>query len=261
MLSNCGHDSRGKYSGDTAGDQTGGEWAIINWYNRPWNYAIWHPNQAVNEKVAALAVAAAKNDLIGYDQSERMTFWNHLKASNYDPAQITVACETDCSCGVLSIVKAVGYLLGMDKLKNVNAGGYTGNERQILVNAGFEAHNETKYLTGESCVPNGAILLNEAHHTAIEVYLSNSAPSGSTTTEGGFNVSTLPTIKKGSKNAYVTSAQSIMCGKNCPCGNIDSDFGNKTDAAVRKWQSCHTADCGSVDGIVGPKTWASLLKD
>lgn len=35
MISNCGHDERGKYSGGKAGDQTRTEWQVINWYNRP----------------------------------------------------------------------------------------------------------------------------------------------------------------------------------------------------------------------------------
>ena len=35
-LSNCGHDENGRYAGGKAGDQTGTEYQIINWYNRPW---------------------------------------------------------------------------------------------------------------------------------------------------------------------------------------------------------------------------------
>lgn len=34
MISNCGHDERGKYSGGKAGDQKGDEWAVIPWYSR-----------------------------------------------------------------------------------------------------------------------------------------------------------------------------------------------------------------------------------
>ena len=43
MISNCGHDERGKYSGGKAGDQTGTEWQVINWYNRPWKCVLRHP--------------------------------------------------------------------------------------------------------------------------------------------------------------------------------------------------------------------------
>jgi len=46
-IANSGHDERGRYSGGKAGDQTGTEWAIINWYNRPWNCVLRHPNQKV----------------------------------------------------------------------------------------------------------------------------------------------------------------------------------------------------------------------
>ena len=106
MISNCGHDENNRYKGGKAGDQTGGEWALIKWYNRPWKCVLRHPDAKVRKMISDMATAAAKNNKIGYDQSERHTFWQHLKASGYDPAGITVACEADwrgCNrqgCGV-----------------------------------------------------------------------------------------------------------------------------------------------------------------
>ena len=35
-ISNCGHDENGRYTGGKAGDQTGTEYQIMNWYSRPW---------------------------------------------------------------------------------------------------------------------------------------------------------------------------------------------------------------------------------
>ena len=35
-ISNCGHDENGKYTGGAAGDQTGTEYQVRAWYNRPW---------------------------------------------------------------------------------------------------------------------------------------------------------------------------------------------------------------------------------
>ena len=75
MISNCGHDERGKYTGGQAGDQTGQEWAVIPWYNRPWNVVLRHNDWEVREKIAELAKKAAENNHIGYDQGERYTFW------------------------------------------------------------------------------------------------------------------------------------------------------------------------------------------
>ena len=176
MISNCGHDEKGKLKGGQAGDQTGGEWAVISWYNRPWNYVFRHPDAKVRSEIARLARAAANNNLIGYDQNQRHTFWQHLKASNYEPSQITIACEADCSAGVLAIVKAVGYLVNNSSLKNVNQDGYTGNQRAILKSAGFEVLTASKYLTSDKYLVAGDILLYEGHHTAIN--LDNGSASG-----------------------------------------------------------------------------------
>ena len=58
MISNCGHDERGKYSGGKAGDQTGTEWQVINWYNRPWKCVLRHPDAATRKLIAQMAKAA-----------------------------------------------------------------------------------------------------------------------------------------------------------------------------------------------------------
>ena len=169
MISNCGHDENNRYKGGKAGDQTGGEWALIKWYNRPWKCVLRHPDAKVRKMISDMATAAAKNNKIGYDQSERYTFWQHLKASGYDPAGITVACEADCSSGVAAIVKAAGYRLGIQKLKDVSIYCYTGNLRAALEAAGFEVLTGSKYLTGDAYLIEGDILLNDSCHTAINV--------------------------------------------------------------------------------------------
>lgn len=169
MISNCGHDETGRYSGGRAGDQTGSEWEIRSWYNRPWNYVFRHPEPEVQNLIAELAEEAAKNDLIGYDQNQRTTFWQQLQASGYRPANIKTACESDCSAGVAAIVKAVGYLTGTKALRNVSKDMYTGSERTILTAAGFEALTADKYLNSDRYLLRGDILLCEGHHTAINL--------------------------------------------------------------------------------------------
>lgn len=146
MISNCGHDENGRYSGGKAGDQTGTEWQVINWYSRPWKCVLRHPNAKVRAMIASMAKAAAVNNKIGYCQSHRGTFWTNLADSNFDPAQITVACEADCSSGVAAIVKGAGYRLGIDALKKVSTACYTGNLRAALKAAGFEVLTENKFM-------------------------------------------------------------------------------------------------------------------
>lgn len=175
MISNCGHDENGRYSGGKAGDQTGTEWRVINWYNRPWKCVLRHPNADVRAMIASMAKAAANNNLIGYDQSQRGTFWTNLADSNYDPAQITVACEADCSSGVAAIVKGAGYRLGIDALKKVSTACYTGNLRATLKAAGFEVLTESKYLTSDAYLFAGDILLNDNAHVATNLTTGSKA--------------------------------------------------------------------------------------
>lgn len=175
MISNCGHDENGRYSGGKAGDQTGTEWRVINWYNRPWKCVLRHPNADVRAMIASMAKAAANNNLIGYDQSQRATFWTNLADSNYDPAQITVACEADCSSGVAAIVKGAGYRLGIDALKKVSTACYTGNLRAALKAAGFEVLTESKYLTSDAYLFAGDILLNDNAHVATNLTTGSKA--------------------------------------------------------------------------------------
>ena len=65
----------------------------------------------------------------------------------------------------------------------------------------------------------------------------------------------LPTLRRGDKNAYVTSWQNYltMCG--FYHGSIDGIFGQKTEEAVKNWQSANGL---KADGIIGQKSWAKL---
>lgn len=179
MLSNCGHDERGKYTGGKAGDQTGTEWAVIPWYSRPWGVMLRHPNRSIGKKIAELAEKSAKNDHIGYDQGDRYTFWQQLKASGYDPSKITVDCEADCSSGVSAIVKATGYIMQDAKLKDVSIYCYTGNLKTALKTAGFDIYTEKEYLSSASALLPGDILLLEGHHVAVNLTAGSNSGVGS----------------------------------------------------------------------------------
>lgn len=169
-ISNCGSDENGAYRGGQAGDQTGKEWRMRSWYNRPWSCVLRYPNQSVALKIALLGIDAALNDKIGYDQSQNRTYLKQLKAVGWEPSRITVACEADCSAGVCANITAAGYLLGIDALKN-HTGTYTGNMRSALKKAGFQVLTDSKYLTGGDYLLPGDILLYDSHHTATNVTL------------------------------------------------------------------------------------------
>lgn len=205
MISNCGHDENNKYHGGKSGDQTGGEWTIRSWYNRPWTCVLRHPNDNVKEKIAEYAKSAAKNDNIGYDQWNRLSFWDELKKVNYDPSKITTKCEADCSSGVAAIVKAVGNTLGIKSLKDISESMYTGNERTLLKKAGFSVYTATKYRTSDQYLLPGDILLYETEdggHTAINL----DAGSKVSDSKDGKN-------QNGSKKSTDEIASEVIAGK------------------------------------------------
>lgn len=187
-ISNCGHDERGRYAGGKAGDQTGTEYQIMNWYSRPWLCVLRFNDTKIATMIADMATKAAQNNLIGYDQgtagnsNDRYSFWRHLKASNYDPAQITVACESDCSASTAAIVKGAGYRLNNARLKAVSIYLTTRNMRAAMKIAGAKVLTDRKYLTSGDYLKAGDILLNDNHHVAIAVTTGAKASTLSTPT-------------------------------------------------------------------------------
>ena len=253
-ISNCGHDENGRYAGGQAGDQTGTEYQIINWYNRPWLCVLRFEDQEVAALIAEMATQAANNNMIGYDQgtvgnsNDRYTFWEQLVANGYDPSKIKKPCETDCSQSTASIVKAVGYRLNKPKLKTVSIYLTTYNMRSAFKTAGAMVLTDSKYLASGACLKPGDILLNDNHHVAIVV--SGDASSNATPAKKNY-------LEKGDTGSEVTTMQKrlIKVGYSCGAAGADGDFGSDTDSALRKFQK----DNGlTVDGQYGPKSKAKL---
>ena len=68
-------------------------------------------------------------------------------------------------------------------------------------------------------------------------------------------------LKRGSHNLTVRLLQELLKLAGFDPGPIDSDFGPKTEDAVKKFQQAHKDFDGKplvVDGIVGIRTWAAL---
>ena len=66
-----------------------------------------------------------------------------------------------------------------------------------------------------------------------------------------------PVLKYGSKGEAVKAWQTFLNQNGYDCGAIDGVFGKRTKQAVIAYQKDHP-ECGEPDGIIGPKTWASL---
>lgn len=250
MISNSGHDENGRLTGGKAGDQSKTEWYIREWYKYPyggWDCVLRHPDKEVRAMIAKMAKAAAKNNKIGYDQSQRETFWLQLRTVGYDPSKIKKKCEADCSAGVAAIVKGTGYRLNDIDLKAVPSTMWTGNMKRYLKEAGFKVLTDGKYLNSDKHLLAGDILLNERNHTCINV------------TDNAKDVP-YPTayLYKGVNNkSEVKKLQKCLNKIQKSKLEVDGIFGNLTLAAVKKFQKAKKLE---VDGIVGPKTRAAIKK-
>lgn len=68
----------------------------------------------------------------------------------------------------------------------------------------------------------------------------------------------LPTLRKGNKSETVGALQAMLIGYGYSCGSygVDNSFGGATQKAVFAYQEDNDLE---VDGVVGSKTWNSLL--
>lgn len=62
-------------------------------------------------------------------------------------------------------------------------------------------------------------------------------------------------VRRGSHGSDVEALQGALEAAGYDCGGVDGSFGAHTEAAVRAFQRDHGL---SVDGVVGPRTWAAL---
>lgn len=162
MAVKIGHasiDENGKIQNGLAGDQTGSEVCTRSWYDKGWNKVIRAKDTAVAEKIAKAMEQACMNNFIGYDQSQRTTLYIQAKNKDWDISKINVACECDCSSLVAVCTNAAGVKVSKDI--------YTGNQANALKATGkFDILTDRKYLTADTYLKRGDILLKEGSHTA-----------------------------------------------------------------------------------------------
>lgn len=248
-MSNCGHDENNRYSGGRAGDQTGTEWYLRPWYAYPWNYILRWKDEELANLFADLAVEAAQNNNVGYDQGQRTTFGVELQKVGWRPSKIKTPCEADCSKGTIDLIRAVGYIKGIAELQNChNVMSYTGNMMTWFRSTAGKKYFEIltgKYLTSSSLAKRGDINLNTSHHVNITV--DNGVNVGS---EKGY-------LEKGDSGSAVKTMQTMLiaCGYSCGASGADGDFGSGTNSGLRSFQKANGL---TVDGKYGSKSKAKL---
>lgn len=172
MVVSFGHDENGKYSGGKAGDQKGDEGRIRPYYiysNGGWDCVLRYPKREVGQKIAKKARNAAKNDNIGYDQSNRLSFYTALSKVKWRVVDIKEKVETDCSASTMAVIIASGMTLKVKKLQQLSPALTTWGIRAALKAVGFQVLTDKKYLTSDDNLLEGDIILNESHHVIVNV--------------------------------------------------------------------------------------------
>jgi len=181
-------DENGRAHSGKAGDQTGKEVAIENWYlhNKGW-FVIRAKDAIKRDRIAKNMEYACNNPNIGYDQYQNQTLWNVVKQVGFDCSKVTTKCETDCA----RLVRVCVWYAGVQAQDF-----YTATELQTLKDTGqFEILTSDKYCKSSDYLMRGDILVTRSKgHTVV--VLDNGAKIESAQKKGGEEMQCTYTVDK-----------------------------------------------------------------
>lgn len=169
MAVKIGHasiDEHGKGRGGNAGDQTGREVYIREYYIHPskWDIVLRPKKASVAEASAKACEAGCANNNIGYDMDQRNTAHTQAKAVKYNLSKIKTKCETDCS----AFMTLCALAAGVTSLEYTGNAPTTSTMRSAFSKSGaYEVLDDKKYLTSDAYLKRGDILVSEGHHTVM----------------------------------------------------------------------------------------------
>lgn len=254
-------DENGKIAGGEAGNQSGKELNTRTVYSsssNPW-FSVVARDPRVLAEINRQAKAAVANPYIGYDQDQRNTLLIQARKVGWDLSKIVVSCETDCSAfdGVLAIC-ATYRILGQAAGDAVYNALYEGSNLPATSNFKEKFGKLGEYFEIRSGMSTtlGAFNCRNGHAVTTVDALVTAGKLSSGTSVGSSLASTKYSCK-GWTGEEVKRIQQALEAKGYSVGDagIDGDFGDDTDAAVRRFQDNRGLE---VDGIVGPMTQTAL---
>lgn len=167
-IAHASGDERRKLRGGKAGDQTGQEVTIREWYSRPWNVVLHWKDPIMAERCATAMERGCRNDRIGYNQDKRNTALTQARKVGYDLGKITIACETDCSAMVAMACMYAG-IPESALYKNGNSATTRTLRTRLTATGAVEVRTADKYTKSADYNVRGDILLYEGHHVAVQI--------------------------------------------------------------------------------------------
>ncbi len=242
-----------------AGDQTGKEVCIRNWYkhSKGWVTLRCFVTGMAEHIAYAMEVICADDD-VGYDQPENQTLYKLLKANGFDIKNINKKVETDCARLVRVCVQ---YAVNKVGLSMTIPDFYTGTLANTLVKTGlFEKLTESKYNVQDDYLERGMIQVTKTKgHTWVILTDGDKAEKASEPTLNTITALGYRILRNGCEGEDVKVLQSYLIQLDYDCGKwgADGDFGDATELAVEKFQLDHGC---AIDGEVGRETLAALEK-
>lgn len=144
--------------GQIAGNQTGTELNVKPYYQHKQGWRVFRAADDTSQnRIAYAMLRAVKNRCIGYDQANRNTLLEASQKYSYDPGEVKVDVECDCS----SLVRVCCYYAGF-RLPDFN----TASEPQVLLKAGFkEVQIDQK--TGNGLMIGDILVTSSRGHTCV----------------------------------------------------------------------------------------------
>ena len=244
----------GYHEGDNNWNKYADNADLIKWYG-------WKPQ---NQPWCDIFADSAYLNCFGLDKAAMMTFQpigqgtalcsasaNNYKANNawFDKPEVGDQAFFYHSGGinhtgiVIAVSGGVVTTIEGNSSDSVRQNAYTIGSAYI---AGY-GRPRWSIVTGEAEPSNGEMVVDEPTHNIP-------APA-----DGYCIVSVkLPVVKYGDKSIYVRVMQSLLINSGYSCGwmGSDGDYGDKTKAALQKYQKANKL---KADGLCGEKTWAALL--
>lgn len=152
--------SETKSKNGVAGDQTGNEVSITEWYKAPW-LAVFRPtNENIAEKIASFVEKACANDNIGYSQNDRLSLYYACAVAGGHVEYITQAVNCDCSSLVACACIDAGLVVNPDMTTAV--------EESVLMSTGaFDKLSQRQYIQSCDYLKRGDILWKNGHTAVV----------------------------------------------------------------------------------------------
>ena len=159
-------DERGRASGGKAGDQTGNEVKVGNWYKFGQTAVYRWKDRKKAEAFAKCAETLAKNPADGYDQGQRTTLNAALKKLKWKYKELKTPCECDCSSFTVACVNCTV------KKELLSPNLFTGNIGDALMKTGlFIKLSGARYCNSSDYLMVGDII--NAPYSHVIIALSN----------------------------------------------------------------------------------------